>query len=53
MKVIFTESEVKEIILMHIRRTMGVPLDDVHFAAYMNDFCTVSISPEVKHDHHE
>lgn len=53
MKIIFTESEVKEIVLMHIRRTVGVPLDDVRFDAYMTDFCTVSISLEEKHDHHE
>jgi len=54
MKIVFTEAEVKLIVLDHVYRTMSVRLDDVDFSAYRPDFCTgIQTPPEVKNDHHE
>lgn len=52
MKVIFTEEEVKQIILAHVQGLTGVRMDEVHFSAYMIDFCKVT-EKEAKDDHHE
>lgn len=39
MKIVFTEHEIKEIIIAHIRRTAGITMDDVTFHSYNYDFC--------------
>lgn len=42
MKIVFTEGEIKEIIIAHIRRTAGITMDDVQFHSYNYDFCVAT-----------
>ena len=56
MKIVFTEAEVKQIVLNYVFNRMNMSLDDVDFSAYRPDFCTVIQAPptlEVTNDHHE
>ena len=48
MKIVFTEEEVKDLIIIHVKRLYGVYLDKVEFNHYMEDFCVVSQSAELR-----
>lgn len=48
MKIVFTEEEVKELIVIHVKRLYGVYLDKVELNRYMEDFCVVSQSAELR-----
>ena len=48
MKIVFTEEEAKELIIIHVKRLYGVYLDRVEFNHYMEDFCVVSESAELR-----
>lgn len=50
MKVIFTEDEVKDILISHVRRVWGERMDQVQINSYMGDFVVITQSAALKEE---
>jgi len=50
MKIVFTEREVSEILVAHIRRTTGYMMDEVLINPYREDFAVVTQSEKLKEE---